>query len=363
MRKLIWMLLAVLTLQACTENKEGYQIELDLEGSEGKWVKLMARVDRNYVTTDSVLVVAGEEAVLSGTLEGVSTMYLTVEDMEGSVQLLMENSSYTIAGSLDAPKITTNSKAQSDLNAYNDMQQPINEKMVELVSELRKGPDPENPAKSDSLREVYYKLYEKKDAMDSAYIADNPGSFATVLALRSIFYNYDTEGLDAALTRLDAPLQQMEEYKYMYGKLERMKAVAIGQKYTDFGLTTPEGEMLKISDVHNGNVLLIDFWAAWCGPCRRANPELVEIYHEYHDQGFEIVGVSLDRDSASWVQAIADDQLAWPQISDLKYWNSEGAELYGVPAIPHAVLIDREGIITAKKLHGQELRDAIEALL
>ena len=363
MRKLIILLLAVLALQACTEKKEGYQIELDLEGSEGKWVKLMARVDREYVTTDSVLVVAGEKAVLSGFLEGVSTMYLTVEDVEGSLQLLMENSSYSISGSLDAPDITTDGKAQSDLNEYNDMLKPVNEKMVELVSELRKGPDPENPAKSDSLREVYYKLFEKKDAMDSIYIAENPGSFATVLALRNTFYNYDTEGLDEALTRLDTPLQQMEEYKYMYGKLERMKAVAIGQKYTDFGLATPEGEILKISDVHNGNVLLIDFWAAWCGPCRRANPELVEIYHEYHDRGFEIIGVSLDRDSESWLKAIADDKLTWPQISDLKYWNSEGAELYGVPAIPHAVLIDREGIITAKKLHGQELRDAIEALL
>jgi len=363
MRKLIILFLAVLTLQACNENKEGYQIEVDLEGSEGKWVKLMARVDREYVTTDSVLVVDGETAVLSGKVDGVNTMYLTVEDVDGSVQLLMQNSNYTIKGSLDAPDITTDGKAQSDLNAYNEMLKPINEKMVELVSQLRKGPDPENPAKSDSLREVYYKLNEKKGATDSAYIAENPGSFATVLALRSTFYNYDTKGLDAALTRLEEPLQQMEEYKYMYGKLERMKAVAIGQKYTDFGLATPEGEMLKISDVHNGNVLLIDFWAAWCGPCRRANPELVEIYHEYHDQGFEIIGVSLDRDSASWVKAIADDQLAWPQISDLKYWNSEGAELYGVPAIPHAVLIDREGTIVAKKLHGQELRDAIEAHL
>ena len=355
--------MAVLTLQACNETQERYRIETDLAGSDGKWVKLMARVDREYVTTDSALAVAGEKAVLSGNVEGVNTMYLTVEDADGSVQLLMENSNYTITGSVDAPVITTDGKAQIDLNAYNELQKPNNDKMVELVSELRKGSDPDNPAKSDSLREVYYKLYEKKDVMDSVYIAENPGSFATVLALRSTFYNYDTEELDEALTRLEAPLQQMEEYKYMYGKLERMKAVAIGQKYTDFGLATPEGEILKISDVHNGNVLLIDFWAAWCGPCRRANPELVEIYHEYHDQGFEIIGVSLDRDSASWLKAIEDDKLTWPQISDLKYWNSEGAELYGVPAIPHAVLIDREGTIVAKKLHGQELRDAIEALL
>jgi thiol-disulfide isomerase/thioredoxin len=126
---------------------------------------------------------------------------------------------------------------------------------------------------------------------------------------------------------------------------------------------TPEGELLKISDVHQGNVLLIDFWASWCGPCRRANPELVEIYQDYNSQGFEILGVSLDRDSASWVKAIADDQLTWSHVSDLKYWDSEGAELYGVSAIPHAVLIDREGLITAKNLNGDELRAKIESLL
>ncbi|RLD51476.1 MAG: hypothetical protein DRI97_15660, partial [Bacteroidetes bacterium] len=96
---------------------------------------------------------------------------------------------------------------------------------------------------------------------------------------------------------------------------------------------------------------------------RDANPEVVEIYNTYHEQGFEILGVSLDRDSASWVKAIADDQLTWSHISDLKYWNSEGAELYSVMSIPHTVLIDRDGIITAKNLHGDKLREAIEELL
>lgn len=363
MRNFIILLLAVFTLQSCNESKEGYLINLDIDGSEGKWVKLLARVDRNYVTTDSVLAVAGEKAVLSGTVEGVSTMYLTVENVEGSIQLLMENANYSISGSVDQPEITTNSKAQNDLNAYNEQLKPINEKMNALLAEYREGPDPDHPEKRDSLREVLYGLYEQQDEFYEKYVEENPSSFASVLTLRGIFYNFDTEELDAALTNMEEPLHQLEEYKYMHGKLERMKAVAIGKKYTDFGLTTPEGEILKISDVHQGKVLLIDFWAAWCGPCRRANPELVEIYKDYHDRGFEIIGVSLDHDSASWVKAIADDQLEWNHISDLKYWNSEGAELYGVPAIPHTVLIDREGIITAKKLHGEELREAIESLL
>jgi len=363
MRKLIWIALAIITLQACDQNNKSYNINVHLEDTEGKWIRLMARVDRDYVTYDSAFAEEGSPAVLSLGVDGLNTMHLTVEDAEASIQLLVDNSNYTITGTLDSPVIESDSKAQNDLNAYNEQLRPITEKMSAMVTELRKGPNAENPEAFEALREAYFKLYEQQDEIDSVYIAENPSSFATVLALRNTFYMLDTEQLDAALARLDAPLQEMEEYKYMYGKLERMKAVSIGKKYTDFGLETPEGKLLKVSDVHNGSVLLIDFWASWCGPCRRANPEVVEIYNFYHEQGFEILGVSLDRDSASWVKAIADDQLTWNHISDLEYWNSEGAILYGVPAIPHTVLIDREGIITAKNLHGEKLREAIESLL
>jgi thiol-disulfide isomerase/thioredoxin len=363
MRKLIWIVLTIIALQACDKKQETYNIKVDLNGSEGKWIKLLSREDRNYFTYDSVLAESGAPAVLSKGSTGVTTMYLTVEDTDVSIKLLVENSNYNINGTLEDYEISTDSRAQNDLNTYNEKLEPITDRMKEMVAVLRKGPDPEDPEAYNNLREAYYKLYEEQDALDSAYIAENPSSFATVLALRNTFYYYDTKQLETELTRLDAPLKEMEEYKYMYGKLERMKAVDVGQHYADFGLKTPEGEILKISDVQDGNVLMIDFWASWCGPCRQANPGLVEIYKDYHDAGFDIIGVSLDRDSASWVKAIADDHLTWYQISDLKYWNSEGAELYGVPAIPHSVLIDRNGIISAVKLEGDELRSAIEALL
>jgi len=363
MRKLIWIALAVIALQACDQNNESYNIQVNLEGSEGKWVKLMAQVDRALVTYDSAFTETGSPALLTLGADGVKTMYLSVEDLEGSMMLLVDNSNYTISGTMENPEIKTDSKAQNDLIVYNEQLKPIKDKMSEIVPELRKGPNAENPEAYNALREAYYKLYEQQQKLDSVYIDENPSSFASVLALRNTFYMLDTEQLDVALSRLDTPLKQMEEFNYMNGKLERMKAVAIGKKYTDFGLETPEGEILKVSDVHNGKVLLIDFWASWCGPCRQANPEVVAIYNTYHEQGFEILGVSLDRDSANWVKAIAKDQLTWNHISDLKYWNSEGAVLYGVPAIPHTVLVDREGIITAKNLHGDELREAIEELL
>ena len=199
--------------------------------------------------------------------------------------------------------------------------------------------------------------------MDSVYVMENPSSYASVLVLRNTFYSLDTDDLEKVLTSLDPSVQQMEEYKYMFGIMEKQKAVAVGKPYIDFGLETPEGEMLTVSEVHQGNVLLVDFWASWCGPCRRANPELVALYADYKEKGFEILGVSLDNDRASWLKAIEEDQLTWHHISDVQGWECEGSKLYGVPAIPHAVLIDREGIIRAKNLHGEELREAIESLL
>jgi len=360
MQKIIYMLGILVAMTSCSMNSDSYTIEVDLDGTQGKWVKLMAMEDRNYTTFDSVMVETESPVVLSKSVDGIKTMQLTVEGIQGSIKLLIENSSYEITGTMENPAISTRSKAQNDLNAYNQKIEPINEKMTALVSELRSG---DSEAKQDSLREAYYALNDEKSSIDSVYILENPSSYAAVLALRGTFYMLDSEDLETALTSLDPPLHQMEEYQYMFGKLERMKAVAIGNHYTDFGLPTPDGESLKVSEVHNGNVMLIDFWASWCGPCRRANPEVVAIYSEYNDQGFEILGVSLDKDAASWKKAIEDDKLTWPQISDLEFWNSKGAELYGVPAIPHTVLVDREGTIIAKNLHGDELREAIEALL
>ncbi|PID91526.1 MAG: hypothetical protein CSA96_07940 [Bacteroidetes bacterium] len=362
MKKLILLFAAFIAFQACTQEQEGYQIKLDLEGIENQWIKLNSLENGAFVVIDSVLVKEGSETTLNGTTEGIRTVFLTMDGSQSSVRLLLQNAQYEIHGSLEDPEISTDSKAQSDLNAYNADLKELKGQMNALRAELQ-GMTENDQARIDSLRTAYYALYDEQEKADSAYIAGHPASFASVLALRRTFYAMEADELEKALASLDPALQEMEEYGYMKQKLERMQALKIGAPYTDFGLPTPEGKVLKVSDVHQGQVLLIDFWASWCGPCRRANPELVALYDAYHDRGFEILGVSLDRDSTDWVKAIADDKLNWHQISDLKYWNSAGAELYGVSSIPHTVLIDREGKIVGKKLHGDELRSAIEEQL
>jgi peroxiredoxin len=148
------------------------------------------------------------------------------------------------------------------------------------------------------------------------------------------------------------------------GHLAVLGNVATGRMFTDFEMPDTHNNPHKLSEyVGNGKVTLIDFWASWCPPCRRSIPHLREIYGQYKDKGFEIIGVSLDRTHEAWVKGIEDLHITWPQMSDLQYWKSAGAALYGVNSIPHTVLVDKNGVIIAKNLHGDALSARLAELL
>jgi len=132
----------------------------------------------------------------------------------------------------------------------------------------------------------------------------------------------------------------------------------VGEVAPEIALPDTQGKINKLSSLR-GKYVLIDFWAAWCGPCRREAPNLVRIYNKYKEKGFEIYGVSLDRDKNSWLGAIESDNLDWVHVSDLKYWQSDVVGLYGFSGIPYTVLIDREGKIIAKGLRGEQLENKL----
>jgi thiol-disulfide isomerase/thioredoxin len=151
------------------------------------------------------------------------------------------------------------------------------------------------------------------------------------------------------------------QVKPFLANLKRIKGVSVGSEGPEIALPTPAGPIMRLSDLR-GKYVLIDFWASWCGPCRRENPNVIKTYATYKDKGFEIFGVSLDQEKSAWLSAIAKDQLTWPQVSDLQYWNSVAAQAYQVTAIPMTFLLDPQGIVIAKGLRGDSLNQYLTTL-
>jgi thiol-disulfide isomerase/thioredoxin len=144
-------------------------------------------------------------------------------------------------------------------------------------------------------------------------------------------------------------------------RIAELKGKTPGEEITEITEVNPEGKTISTKSF-KGKVLLIDFWASWCGPCRRVNPHLVQLYNKYKSAGFEVLGVSLDKSKDAWVQAIQQDGLTWSHVSDLGFWQSKWAKAYGVSSIPYAVLVDKEGKLIAAGIQPQELDQKLAQL-
>ena len=217
----------------------------------------------------------------------------------------------------------------------------------------------EDPKKfEDELRDL--EQYTKNQAK---LLIDSMGtSLVTLFAANFLDPQEDFEYLDALSRRLKTEKGNSTLVLNFASRLDKFAGVSEGQKAPELNSTQPDGSPFSLSSLQ-GKVVLVDFWAAWCGPCRRNNPNLVKLYNKYKDQGFTILGVSLDEDADKWKKAIADDGLTWPQVSDLKKWNSETARTWQVNEIPTAFLLDQQGNIVGRNMSDEELENAIAQLV
>ena len=195
------------------------------------------------------------------------------------------------------------------------------------------------------------------------FVINNPSSYVTPSILGSISYEMEADELETILSKLDTAIASLPQIVSLKERVVAMKKVAIGQKAPDFTMNDVDGNPVSLSSKTGSKLLLIDFWAAWCGPCRKENPNVVKVYTEFNKKGFNIFGVSLDQKKEDWVKAIADDKLPWTHVSDLQYWSNSAAKTYAVSAIPANFLLDETGTIIAKNLRGDDLYNKVKEVL
>lgn len=219
-----------------------------------------------------------------------------------------------------------------------------------------------DPSKRSIVNRDMTNEYKKFQGLQKSFVSRHANNAALLPVLNSIDMNNDFASYEAIVNQLSIGFGESPTVKALKVKFDVIKAektkndpMAAGKPAPDFTEAYANGDSLSLSDL-KGSVVLLDFWASWCGPCRRENPNVVKLYKKYKEDGFTVLSVSLDKTKAPWLAAIEKDQLIWPyHVSDLGGWNSRVPKLYGVRGIPFTVLIDQEGNIVRTKLRGPEL--------
>ena len=326
MKRLAVTALVALTLASCQETPKGYVINGEVAGMpEGK-IYLKSFRNKMFFDVDTAEVKDGK-FTFKGEVDQPLLFGLATENMDYPVQLFVENTTMDVKIGDDGETITVQNS-------------PVNAVFQENAD----------------------KVFEDGYDIDSL-IAKYPDSPAAAFYLYRYFtYQLPLDDLKATRARISPALADCLYVKDLDGIIKQLENVQIGKTAPEFSLPDTAGVSVSLSDFR-GKYVLLDFWASWCPPCRRENPNVVKAFNEYKDKNFTIIGISLDKDKSKWLKAIADDNLTWTHLSDLKYWDSEIPALYGVRGIPANVLLDPDGVIIAKNITGEDLHQKLKEVI
>lgn len=327
MKKLVIALFFILlALPSFATEKKGFVINGEIENLKTGTIYLQSFRNKMFFNVDSAKIINGK-FTFKGSVKLPLLYGLATKDMEYPVQLFVENTTFSVKISADREHIKTVNSPANDLFIGDG--EAVQQDNYNIDSLVTKNPS-SNVAAYFFYRHFLYRLPLNK-------IKEIRGKLAPELAASPY-------------------VQSLDEI------IKTLEKVQIGSVAPDFSLPDSTGLSISLSSF-KGKYVLIDFWASWCGPCRRENPNVVKAFNEFKDKNFTVLGISLDKNKTAWLKAIQHDGLTWTHLSDLKYWDSAAAKLYGIRAIPSNVLIDPQGIIIGKDLREEELHTKLNEIL
>lgn len=326
MKQLVLWVFAILMLASCQETPKGFVINGVVEGIPDGPIYLKSFRNKMFFDRDTAEIKEGKFC-FTGSVDQPLLFGLATDQMNSPVQLFIENSTMQV--------------------------------------ELLKGGEQvkvQGSAVDQLFRENKVKVFDEGFDIDSL-VTRNPDSPAAAFYLYRYFtYQLTLDQLKATRAKLSSSLAGCPYVKDLDAIILTLENVQIGKVAPDFTLPDTAGVKISLSDFR-GKYVLLDFWASWCPPCRRENPNVVKAYQANKDKNFTIIGISLDKNRDRWIKAIKDDQLTWTHVSDLKYWDSEIPALYGVRGIPSNVLLDPDGVIIAKNIMEEALHEKLKEVL
>jgi peroxiredoxin len=364
MKKIILMFVVAVILVSCMGKKEGqYKISGVVKGGNVAMVFLQKMDSTGWVTMDSAAV-KNNEFEFRGKVGSPDRWNLKIKGTENVYPFFLENSDIKLTLHADTAGLmeVTGSANQDLFRRYIASNDSI-QKLIDMM-------DPEY-TKADSLKDTLTmkKLDDQFRSYDNGMkklivvlAKNNPASPAGPWLIMRNSYRFELPELDSLYSVFDTSLSHSFFYKSVAKRVAILKSVQIGQPAIDFTMNDTTGKPVTLSSL-KGNILLVDFWASWCHPCRLENPNVVKAYAGFHKKGFDVIGVSFDKKKDSWEKAIKDDNLTWNHVSDLQYWGNAAGKLYGISSIPSNILLDKDQKIIGRNLRGEALIAKLTELL